>query len=71
MGKLECSGNLPFQGFPTSCEDLQKIGHSLSGINIIRKNNQFEYVYCDMSKLPGDKGNGYMFIVSVYLKEKM
>ena len=64
LGKLECFGNLPFQGFPSSCEDLKKIGHTLSGFYSIKDGGNFKQVYCDMSKLPGDEGN-FVFYFSI------
>ena len=57
IGPLECSGNLPFQGLPSSCEDLKRIGHTLSGFYSIKHKKSLGQVYCDMSKLPGDRGN--------------
>ena len=56
LGKFECSGTQPFQGMPSSCEDLKRIGHHFSGLYTVKVNNKVQTIYCDMSKLPGDKG---------------
>lgn len=32
LGRLICSGQLQFNGMPTSCKDLWLIGHTLGGI---------------------------------------
>ena len=57
LGKFECSGTQPFQGMPSSCEDLKRIGHHFSGLYTVKVNNKVQTIYCDMSKLPGDEGN--------------
>ena len=56
LGKLECSGFESFHKVPTSCEDLKREGHSLNGIYTVKENNNIKVVFCDMGKLPGDKG---------------
>jgi hypothetical protein len=41
-------------GFPTSCEDLWLIGHTLNGFYSIKGEKMIESVYCDFTQLPGD-----------------
>ena len=57
LGKFECSGTQPFQGMPSSCEDLRRIGHHLSGFYTVKVDGKLKKLYCDMSKLLGDKGD--------------
>ena len=60
LGNFECFGTQPFQGMPSSCEDLRRIGHHLSGLYTVNNGGKLKKVYCDMSKLPGDPSN-YLF----------
>jgi hypothetical protein len=39
---------------PTSCEDLQRMGHKISGIFLVKGSTKFEAVYCDFS--PSENG---------------
>ncbi len=58
LGRLECSGKVVLNGMPSSCQDLWRIGYTLSGLYSIKgsSSNKVETVYCDFSKLPGDQG---------------
>lgn len=58
LGRLECSGKVVLNGMPSSCQDLWRIGYTLSGLYSIKgsSSNKIETVYCDFSKLPGDQG---------------
>jgi len=56
LGRLECTGQVAVTGMPTSCQDLWKIGHSLSGLYSIKGEKSVESVYCDFSKLPTETG---------------
>jgi hypothetical protein len=44
-------------GMPTSCADLNNMGHTLSGFYSVRGASMMESVYCDFTKLPNDPGN--------------
>jgi hypothetical protein len=41
---------------PESCDDLWKIGHTLNGFYEVKINKEVRSVYCDFTKIPGDKG---------------
>ncbi|EFX80888.1 hypothetical protein DAPPUDRAFT_224393 [Daphnia pulex] len=58
LGRMECNGKVVLNGMPASCEDLWRIGYTLSGLYSIRgsSSNKVETVYCDFNKLPGDEG---------------
>lgn len=56
LGRFECSGDAIVTGFPTSCEDLLKIGHSVSGFYSVMGTKMVETVYCDFTKSLGDPG---------------
>jgi hypothetical protein len=58
LGRLECSGKVVLNGMPSSCQDLWRIGYTLSGLYSIKgsSSSKVETVYCDFSKLPGDQG---------------
>ena len=67
LGRLVCSGSVALNGFPTSCEDLWLIGHTLNGFYSIKGEKMIESVYCDYTKLPGDTSklifkNYFLFI---------
>ena len=44
---------------PKSCEDIWKIGHTLSGLYSVIGNQMVESVYCDLNKLPGESGKHF------------
>ena len=44
-------------GMPTSCADLNGLGHSLSGFYSVRGASMVESVYCDFTKQASDPGN--------------
>jgi hypothetical protein len=48
-------------GLPSSCEDLNTIGHTLSGFYSVMGFSKMESVYCDFTKLPGDAGKCFKF----------
>lgn len=57
LGRLECNGKVVLDGMPTSCRDLWRIGHGLSGLYSVKAtSDKVETVYCDFDKLPGDEG---------------
>ena len=56
LGRFECIGQVEVNGMPTSCEDLWRIGHTLSGLYSIMGTKMAESVYCDFKKLPSDEG---------------
>ncbi len=56
LGPLECHGNVVVKGIPTSCVDVWRIGHTLSGVYIIRGFNKIVTVFCDFSKSLFDDG---------------
>ncbi len=62
LGRLECSGSVALNGFPTSCEDLLLIGHTLNGFYSIKGTKMIESVYCDFTQLPSDLGKYLLFI---------
>jgi hypothetical protein len=55
LGRLVCSGSVAVIGFPTSCEDLWLIGHTLNGFYSIKGEKMIESVYCDFTQLPGNE----------------
>jgi hypothetical protein len=57
LGRLVCSGSVALTEFPTSCEDLMLIGHTLNGFYSIKGTQMIESVYCDFTQLPGDTSN--------------
>ena len=58
LGRFECSGKVALNGMPSSCQDLWRIGYTLSGLYSVKgpSSNKVETVYCDFSKKPGDEG---------------
>ena len=46
----------PSNRMPTSCEDLWRIGHSLSGLYLVLEGEIVKNVYCNFTKLPSDAG---------------
>ena len=56
LGKLKCTGQVAVNGMPTSCGDLWRIGHILSGLYSVMGPKMIENVYCDFTKLPNDVG---------------
>lgn len=56
LSRLECYGReLMFDSTrpPTSCQDLWRIGHTISGYYSVQQSNVIETVYCDMTQVPG------------------
>jgi hypothetical protein len=41
-------------GFPSSCEDLWLIGHTLNGLYSVMEGELVKSVHCDITKLPSD-----------------
>ena len=66
LGRFECTGSVALNGFPTSCEDLWLIGHTLNGFYSVKGNKMIESVYCDFTQLPSEAGklfkNNFPFI---------
>ncbi|XP_046454475.1 uncharacterized protein LOC124202220 [Daphnia pulex] len=56
LGRFECTGQVVVNGMPTSCEDLWRIGHTMSGLYSVMGAEMVESVYCDFNKLPSDTG---------------
>jgi hypothetical protein len=54
LGRFVCSGSVALNGFPTSCEDLWLIGHTLNGFYSIKGEKMIESVYCEFTLLPSD-----------------
>jgi len=58
----EMLNNIKVKGIPTSCKDLQQIGHSLNGLYLIKKslpNNQgtkIQTVFCDFQSTTSSNG---------------
>ncbi|XP_046648260.1 uncharacterized protein LOC124338218 isoform X1 [Daphnia pulicaria] len=56
LGRFECSGGTTVTGMPTSCEDLWRSGHRLSGLYFVMEGKLVKNVYCDFAKLPSEAG---------------
>ncbi|EFX79914.1 hypothetical protein DAPPUDRAFT_224885 [Daphnia pulex] len=56
LGRLECTGQVAVNGIPKSCQDLWRIGYTLSGMYNVMGTTMVESVYCDFTKLPNDSG---------------
>ena len=56
LGRFECTGQVAVTGMPTSCEDLWRIGHTLSGLYSVKGVQMVESTYCDFTKLPSETG---------------
>ncbi|XP_046446328.1 uncharacterized protein LOC124195793 isoform X1 [Daphnia pulex] len=58
LGRFECSGKVVLNGMPSSCQDLWRIGYTLSGLYSIKgsSSKKVETVYCDFSKEPDNQG---------------
>ncbi|XP_046459861.1 neurexin-4-like isoform X2 [Daphnia pulex] len=54
LGHFECTGQVAVSGMPSSCADLWRTGHSLSGLYSVVGTAMVESVYCDFAKLPSD-----------------
>jgi len=54
--------NSAIKGMPTSCKDLQQLGHSFNGFYLVRKSKpnssgaKIETVYCDFQSSEDYKG---------------
>ncbi|XP_046641561.1 uncharacterized protein LOC124326839 [Daphnia pulicaria] len=56
LGRFECSGQMSETGMTSSCQDLWRKGHTLSGLYSVMGTAMIETVYCDFAKLPSDSG---------------
>jgi hypothetical protein len=56
LGRFECTGQVAVSGMPSSCADLWRTGHTLSGLYSVVGTTMVESVYCDFAKLPSDSG---------------
>ncbi len=66
LGRLECYGReliLSPAKPPTSCQDIWRAGHTISGYYSIQQSNRVETVFCDMNNVPGE-GNVVSAFVS-------
>lgn len=61
LGRFECSGQVVVEGMASSCEDLWRIGHTLSGLYSVMGVAKVENIYCDFTKLPNDAGILYSY----------
>ncbi|XP_057365634.1 uncharacterized protein LOC130686489 [Daphnia carinata] len=50
VSRLYCSGKAKTQPMPRSCDDLQRMGHTLNGIYSVRGAKQIETVFCQFDK---------------------
>ena len=59
LGPLRCSGLGRRSEMPSSCKELWIAGHKLSALYQVQLTNDYSIatVWCDMSKLPDEKGN--------------
>jgi hypothetical protein len=48
-------------GLPSSCADLNTIGHTLNGFYSVMGSAKMESVFCDFTKLPEDAGKFFRF----------
>ncbi len=54
---------------PSSCQDLQKIGYTLSGIYSVKGNNNVQSVYCDFTKSANSTSmNSHKLLISFIIK---
>lgn len=65
LGRLECTGQVAVNGIPKSCQDLWRIGYTLSGMYNVMGTTMVESVYCDFTKMPNDSGINVL-IDSIY-----
>ncbi len=70
LGRLECTGQMAVNGIPKSCQDLWRIGYTLSGMYNVMGTTMVESVYCDFTKLPNDSGINVL-IDSIYKTSKL
>ena len=56
LGRFECTGRVAVGGMPTSCQDLWRMGHTLSGLYSVLGTKMVESVSCDFTKIPSDAG---------------
>lgn len=64
LGRLTCSGSIAVNRMPTSCEDLWRIGHTLSGLYLIKAEKSTDTVYCNFAKQLTDSGIGIIQTIS-------
>ena len=76
LGKFNCSGIQEYDQMPRSCDDLKRIGHTLSGFFYVKGVQQIRLVYCKFSKNTTISGrkilkvfcqNLFCFIISLIL----
>lgn len=66
LGRLKCYGRelvINPAKPPSSCQDLWRAGHTISGYYSVQQSNTIETVFCDMNKVPGE-GNTVPAFVS-------
>ncbi|XP_046456719.1 uncharacterized protein LOC124203884 isoform X2 [Daphnia pulex] len=56
IGYSEVKTKPTYFGMPTSCDDLERAGHSSSGFYSIKGSAMIESVFCDFTKHPSDEG---------------
>jgi hypothetical protein len=49
---------------PTSCFDLQRMGHKLSGFFSVKGSKKMEMIYCDF--FPNQNGIDVLFIFKIF-----
>ena len=73
LSRLECFGSeLPQHSLrpPTSCEDLWRAGHTMSGFYSVKHLTDIKTVFCDMSQVPG-KGKSISAFASLEQQVKI
>lgn len=66
VGRLECHGLQLISSLnrlPTSCQDLWRTGHTISGFYSVLRSEEIETVFCDMTQAPGE-GKAFSSFVS-------
>lgn len=73
LSRLECYGRvLPTNPNrpPSSCQDLWRMGHTLSGYYTVQHSNTFATVFCDMMQIPGQGKTTLAFATTEQLARK-
>ncbi|XP_057373275.1 uncharacterized protein LOC130694145 [Daphnia carinata] len=55
VSRLKCFGKVKTQPMPRSCDDLQRMGHTLNGIYSVRRAKRIETVFCQFDKRPDER----------------
>jgi hypothetical protein len=57
LGTFNCLGQLKIPTIPSSCRELQLIGHQLNGLYLINSTDRIDTVYCNFTQEPEDSSN--------------